>query len=367
MDATRLEPPHSPRKNGIPLPQVEPQAISKVKDLPSLTSLRAVAATMVFAFHAQLLHIGSAGVAFFFVLSGFVLTWGYQPSRSTRQFYLRRFARIYPLHALVWLVLVLSPWLSAKPNNDWLNNFANLFLLQAWALDGRHQLTVALVTWSLSCEVFFYAVFPFAVRFLLKLSLPKLWLLVGLSFMAVEVLVVITTFSPLKWVTQVFYANPLIRLPEFLVGIAIGLSIKAGARLRWYWAVLPFGISIVGFITLPANPALNVWGALASAVLVAAFAQWDIAGKSRITTNRAFIYAGKISFAFYLVHLVILGRANHSLVGLPIPHLHMVAQVVAFLASVAVAVALHHLVEQPVHNWILRKRPGKVPSPVEAA
>jgi peptidoglycan/LPS O-acetylase OafA/YrhL len=321
---------------------------------------------MVFGFHAQMLHIGSSGVAFFFVLSGFVLTWGYQPGRTARQFYLRRFARIYPLHLLVWIIMVSIPWLAVHPKSTWIDNIVNLFLFQAWTLDAQHQLTVALVTWSLSCEAFFYLLFPWIIRPLGRLTLRNLWLIVGSIFIVAETLIVAFTFFPLKWVRDTLYANPLARLPEFLVGIAIALTIKAGVRIRWYWGVGPLVIAVAGMALVAINPAMNAWGAFAFAVIIAAFAQWDIAGKSKITTNKAFVYAGKVSFAFYLVHLVSLTRVNHSMVGLPIPHLHIVAQVVAFVVAAVVAILMHHLVEQPVHNWILRKRSPKA-SAVAAA
>ena len=68
-----------------------PPAPSAGERLPSLTGLRAIAALMVFGFHVWALGIfaspgvnkvlahsvseGVIGVTFFFILSGFVLTW----------------------------------------------------------------------------------------------------------------------------------------------------------------------------------------------------------------------------------------------------------------------------------------------------
>lgn len=58
---------------------------------------------------------GELGVSFFFILSGFVLSWGYGPriSRgefSTRQFFERRFWRIYPLHLLLYTIVLSLDW-----------------------------------------------------------------------------------------------------------------------------------------------------------------------------------------------------------------------------------------------------------------
>ena len=77
--------------------------------LPRLTSLRAFAALVVFLSHLDIrggtlgaagpfVAYGYVGVGFFFVLSGFVLTWSYVPGAPVGAFYLRRFARIWPNH-----------------------------------------------------------------------------------------------------------------------------------------------------------------------------------------------------------------------------------------------------------------------------
>jgi len=92
------------------------------------------------------------GVSFFFVLSGFVLTWAYDPTMSVRGFYLRRFARIYPLHAVTWLVafLVVDPELAGKARRA-------LLLVQVWSGKQTDAFAMNSVSWSLGCEAFFYA------------------------------------------------------------------------------------------------------------------------------------------------------------------------------------------------------------------
>src|SRR4051794_6620867 len=88
--------------------------------LPALTGLRFVAALMVFMFHAinafifadknvqsgfdRLFHQAASGVSFFFVLSGFVLTWAVRPTDSIGAFLRRRVVRIYPNHLVTYVV-----------------------------------------------------------------------------------------------------------------------------------------------------------------------------------------------------------------------------------------------------------------------
>src|SRR3954451_1392554 len=91
--------------------------------LDSLTGLRFIAAFAVIVNHSahgsdwRLTHLtslewvgvmGTLGVPFFFCLSGFVLTWSARPGDRVRDFYQRRFARIYPLHILTWIVSLVA-------------------------------------------------------------------------------------------------------------------------------------------------------------------------------------------------------------------------------------------------------------------
>ena len=84
--------------------------------MPSLTSLRYVAAAVVLIHHSDgywqqcqmikaIAAVGWIGVSFFFILSGFVLRWTFDPKMSWGRFVSRRVSRIYPLH---WLGLILS-------------------------------------------------------------------------------------------------------------------------------------------------------------------------------------------------------------------------------------------------------------------
>lgn len=104
----------APATRRVPLSLVPSVPLENARPprLDSLTGLRWWAAFGVFLHHMTnlaplpvhaALALGNYGVMFFFVLSGFVLTWSAQ-AVSTSTFYWRRFARIYPAH-LVALAL----------------------------------------------------------------------------------------------------------------------------------------------------------------------------------------------------------------------------------------------------------------------
>src|SRR3954453_14069074 len=95
--------------------------MTKPTNLPSLTALRIVAASLVFLSHGLILPIfanpgaanvyglvahnmGAIGVLFFFVLSGFVLTWSAKDSDTPGKFWRRRFFKIYPNHFVAYVI-----------------------------------------------------------------------------------------------------------------------------------------------------------------------------------------------------------------------------------------------------------------------
>ena len=185
----------------------------------SLTSLRFFAALMVFFSHLDFLRIhtdtagnpdkyqdiyntwfyeGYSGVTFFFILSGFILAHSYQDrlvnhTTATTDFFIYRIARIIPLH---WLTLLLAIFLlrTSNDNYDFFSTssfLANALLLQAWFSDINIAFSYNLVSWSLSDEMFFYAMFPLLIRlntkvliaiFILLIACILTWLPITLPF-----------------------------------------------------------------------------------------------------------------------------------------------------------------------------------------
>jgi peptidoglycan/LPS O-acetylase OafA/YrhL len=176
MIATLERPVPTPRTL-VTLPPTPPQADRRpaTPKLHALTSLRFFAAAMIVLFHSQGYFGAIAplqrftltqGVCFFFVLSGFILTYAY-PSldgRGVQRFLVSRLARIVPLHlaALLLYVLLLPAWYRDSVSSA--THGAGLltaFLMQAWVPLYRVQTAFNGVSWSLSAECFFYLCFPF--------------------------------------------------------------------------------------------------------------------------------------------------------------------------------------------------------------
>ena len=122
-------------------------ALRRVR-LDSLTGLRWFAALAVFGFHLAtaptigsnpavktflrpLFESGTAGVTFFFILSGFVLCWTSRPADTPLSFIRRRVARVFPNHVVTWLAVMAVFMAIGRPVKVG-PSIAGAFLLQAW-------------------------------------------------------------------------------------------------------------------------------------------------------------------------------------------------------------------------------------------
>lgn len=164
--------------------------------IPQLTFTRFVAATIIIFFHfAAYNHVwpfdvaefqwfttivkgGNLPVLYFFLLSGFILTINYpkdKPQVRLSDFYWRRFTRIYPIYFVSFLISLLF-----VANISFLYFILNLVLLNGWYWDSNILNPAA---WSLSSEVFFYAVYPFLLMGIARLKIGPLLALAGVHIL----------------------------------------------------------------------------------------------------------------------------------------------------------------------------------------
>lgn len=327
-------------------------------DLPSLTSLRAFAAAFVFVYHVFLYHLVPfrgfavlyAGVSFFFVLSGFILTWSHVRTQTAGGFYFRRFARIYPSHFVIWVLLLFAP-IAEFPNTA-VRVISSGLLVQTWFPDQSVTYAMNGVTWSLGCEAFFYLLFPLLMPALFRLSLRAAWIATGGLFVVATVFVLWASTRQGDWAT-VALSNPVVRLPEFLLGIVAARTCIGGHRVRWWvWPVV-VAVAVGGLALFVRKPAADVWATPVTVVLILSAAGWDTRRVVGWLRSPALVYAGRISFAFYLVHELVVLNTFRLLGAGVLPTL------VAFAGACVLAVGLHHLVEVPSNRALVRWSSGR--------
>ena len=163
--------------------------------LEQLTFTRFLAALSILIFHyGQGIEIfynqyttfifeqANVGVSYFFILSGFVMiiAYGNKEKIIFWDFLKNRLARIYPIYFLAIILILISKLL--KENTSDL--ILNLLMIQSWV--PSKALTVNFPGWSLSVELFFYALFPFLLNYVyskktILFSTINIWLYVEYS------------------------------------------------------------------------------------------------------------------------------------------------------------------------------------------
>lgn len=258
--------------------------LSRPQKLDALTSLRFFAAAMIVIGHAHFI-FGSLGIAnaapleqgvsFFFVLSGFILAYNYptlEGAGAIKKFWLARFARVWPLHALMlflWIALIFEfDRQKYFPGFDGFARLtANILLLQAWIPLPNWAINFNGVAWSLSVEFFFYALFPLLIRYWSNCWHWMLFVQIGLVMALIGVcsqLGLQTTITQESvGVLGLLYTNPAVRLLEFSAGIATAFLVKIITDRKMdltlsQWFVVE--VVIVGGCSLALVAAANLLG-----------------------------------------------------------------------------------------------------------
>jgi peptidoglycan/LPS O-acetylase OafA/YrhL len=156
----------------------KPSEPATTEFMPQLDGLRAIAIALVFVHHTPFgesfpIPLGGLAVRLFFVLSGFLITGILLSCRAhveqrnstawriARQFYVRRFLRIFPLYYFVIACAVLLDFGNARQDCIWLLTYGTNILVSingSWNAFGHF--------WSLAVEEHFYLLWPWLVLFL---------------------------------------------------------------------------------------------------------------------------------------------------------------------------------------------------------
>jgi peptidoglycan/LPS O-acetylase OafA/YrhL len=343
-----------------------------------LTGLRFFAAAMVFAFHAlrygeqelgnTLFLSGATGVSFFFIVSGFVMSWTAMPDDTAWRFYRRRFARIYPAYAVAWVMSLGIMLIQGRRPS--LVDLLPLTMTQSWVPSESVYWATNAVFWTLSVEAFFYLMFPLLLRVLGPLSVRGMLIAIVVVVLAVAGLTIglapVWGGSLEFWLLAVF---PVTRLAEFVLGMLLGLLLLRGAR----WDVplgLAVGVAVGAFLI--ANHVPPIFRDIATtlvpyALLVWAAASADMTGRASLLRAKPLVLLGTWSYAFYLMHtqamtvwfevLDRVGIDKDTVAG----HRLLLAVLGAFACAVVAGFLLHRLVEAPMER---RLRPAGAPVPV---
>lgn len=340
-----------------------------------LASLRFFAALLVLGSHLPLtwfvankttafvkndvLWCGFIGVSVFYVLSGFVISFANDRWRGWQGYVIGRVARIYPSHLIVTAALFAYPMYHliqklADPHSAGVL-LTNLGLVHAWVPRDDYFFSLNSVSWSLSVEVFFYAAFIF----LRRLEDRHIYMLAAFGYLADLTAEILLRGQPVELTHWLFYINPLMRLPEFLMGMCIFRLYKSGALARLRLPKVEFMLIFIGMIAtmtllrFHGVDQLYMYSSIpalfAFAMLVALLHE----DASRYMKNRVLVLLGESSFMLYLIHksLVIYPATAR----LPYPWMHHIYVALALVAAIVVlSVVCHVFIEAKATRLVRR-------------
>jgi peptidoglycan/LPS O-acetylase OafA/YrhL len=318
---------------------------------------------------------GICGVAFFYVLSGFILTYNYRSVfcklsvSTTKKFYIARFARIWPVHALTFLLFIplLYQQILSEPVRAICQATANLTLTQSFVPVSGYYLSYNSVSWSLSNELFFYAVLPFALWGLHQIGWDRLRpaAILAISLWLVALACVLMGRNlPSPQAHWLWYFNPFFRLLDFLIGVALchvflALRQTRIAELNWKWAtplelaaLVPLAASIAFSSDVPQILRRGVYYVPSFAMLILVFA-FQRGLLSRLLSFKLFRLMGDASFSFYMFHAFFIVTTNRYPDTLHLSGVSPLTRILlVFSITSLVSLCCHRWFELPCRDWI---------------
>jgi peptidoglycan/LPS O-acetylase OafA/YrhL len=355
------------------------------RHIASHAAIRGVAAVLVIGYHLRegalylsprlvpwlFVDRGYLWVDLFFVLSGFIITYTVAPDGAalnwadTKRFWMARATRIYPLHffctamfILLWLANLFFDIRGGGPLDplwSWPGLFRliqEVLLVQAVNPPGFHPLNA--VSWSISAEMFAYALLPvmllvarhrWGVPLMLSLSL----LFYGWILAQHRTLHIPYGLAPVRC------------LAAFAIGQAICLYRDYWARLsEMVINVLQF-IAVFAIVAIMALPVNDVFVIAAFALLVAA--SWTDRGAiAAVLKTPTLQFLGEISYSIYLMHWWTLLAINflwiHIVMKLGLPYIvQQVSWMIAVpVCAIPVAACTYRFIELPTRQHFKRRR-----------
>jgi peptidoglycan/LPS O-acetylase OafA/YrhL len=352
-------------------------------EVRSLTGLRGIAASTVVLYHLaevtplaaappqRILMHGYLAVDVFFILSGFVMALTYAGNFSRGfdadaywDFLRRRFARIYPLYAVILALVVVGVACGVFPT--WHLRLgvapiaANVLLIQAWGASA----SLNRPAWSISAEFAAYLLFPMLLRATLFGGHRLAW---RSAIMAAVLLVLAAILGPhlqaiRSGTLDLYYETTPLPLLRCLAGFTFGLLAYRLAGSPTVMRLARHDLTAVVLIALLVVALLLNVNDLAIYVLLPPLVLCLYANGGRLgrVLGHGVIYRlGTLSYAIYLLHDGVLW----SVLRLPTDS-PMVIDATTIVAVLVLATLAHHFIELPgrrlIRGWRMPARQSAV-------
>lgn len=354
---------------------------NKPKQILSLQGFRAILFLLIFVFHTSMIGNvsestlyralckggGTEGVAFFFILSGFVEALHSRKEalnlKNVLQICVRKAKRFYTVHIFFLLVTIptMIYMVLTEPTYSFIKFVLNALLLQSWFPDEQIWLSYNSVTWFLSTLVFL-CLFIIPLHHVCsyveqKTSAVKIYAALLAADCLMTFAVAFLLGSRCKNVNYYLYAFPPIRLLDYFSGFVLGRTFvlqqnnKTKISAATYWEVVAVGVMVLYLLLFPYVPVPFVRAAIYQPG--AAFVIYVIAagaGKiSRFLSNPLMVKLGEGSLYYMMSHQVIIqycSLIHKQLIKREITSCEIVWIIIAFAST---------LISRPIYEGLCLK------------
>ena len=326
---------------------------------------------MVFLHHALQVSLLWAGVDLFFILSGYLitnillrdcerLTFG----KMIGRFYLRRAERILP----AYLLFLAIAFYFVRDDLIRLWVYYVTFLQNVPYAFGMLHGFILVPLWSLAVEQNFYLFWPLLIFFL-----PRRWLAPMMIGLLLGVPVLRAVCTPLFSKPEAIYTLTPFRLDAMAAGALAALLLphcKPAITIRLAQVAMATGI--VAYFLLGMHPwfrrgantvAFNTLAYSLNILVLGGLFVWAALSKdtplTRFLSSPPLRGLGRISYMFYLLHLLVLMLAERYFGRLG-------GAAVGFVVTTALATLSWFLVEKPILSLSKSHRRAAVTAPTEA-
>jgi peptidoglycan/LPS O-acetylase OafA/YrhL len=342
------------------------------------------------SYNAPFVGLANIGMTLFFVLSGFVIHYNYGSTVSLpgglRAFFVARFARLYPLFLLVFVISTFAEFSNPEPKVDLLGPIPlYLTFTQSWwfwvfgdrAASEAYSNATGLM-WSLSTEAFFYLSYPLLAPSLRRLAGTRL-VIVGaivavvgaiLAFELTEYRGQLNNWAALYTGNPVaarnfshwlIYNSPWIRIFEFLIGAVTAQFVMTArvdpARAKVVGSVA-VAVILIAYVycdvrRLPMSGAITTCVAGAFGIVLGAAA---VRGQvlARLLSHRWMVWGGEASYSLYLLHYWVVHTLGHRLADFQPTLTRYVVFLILTLVAIAVARISYLVYERPMIRIVRR-------------
>lgn len=328
---------------------------------------------------------GHLGVSFFFILSGFILTYNHPTIASKGDYLGARAARILPVYYLSLLfslpILFTTLYESFFRLMYVTNSILALTLTQAW-IPSRSSFW-NYPAWTLSCEAFFYVSLIFLLPVLQRLIAPspaRFYLIASGCFFAGLILpiwfyvTIDTSADSLKSIYGLEMRHfverfPPVRIVEFITGSALCLYVAPRLKNLTKFApilLLTGVVQVLSVLIIPGDLPIGTYCLPGFALIVTgaaalSFPNLKTARPAVRYPIRLTILLGNASYAFYLLHASVLYYAwivnEHIFHFIPAGGAPFVwvLFVTVTLVTTPLSILIFLFYEEPARKWLHRR------------